>query len=164
MSGTKVGCAMAELEIDDRLVEQLRRVAEEDQKEALSRELVDRVVRPLYRAISALANRDPERARRGLRITLEVRAEPVSGTLLSTAEVAERFRVSQQQVRRWCEDGLIRAERTPGGTWRIPAEQFEGVGRLLPGGPRRRVDVRDVAGAWKDHPELVRALREREDE
>lgn len=95
---------------------------------------------------------------------MEVRPGPTSGKFLGTTEAAERLRVSQQQIRRWCEEGRIRAERTPGGTWRIPAEQFEGVGMLRLYAAGKRADIRGVAGAWKDHPELVQALREREDE
>lgn len=44
---------------------------------------------------------------------------------LSTAEVAEKFHVSQQAVIKWCEKGKIKCMKTPGGTWKIPADQFK---------------------------------------
>ncbi|MDI6817630.1 MAG: hypothetical protein QME41_10685 [Actinomycetota bacterium] len=49
----------------------------------------------------------------------------VSEDLLSTSVVAEKFHVSQQAVIKWCEKGKIKAIRTPGGTWKIPAGQFK---------------------------------------
>jgi len=50
---------------------------------------------------------------------------------LTTREVAEMFDVSSRMVRRWCEDQRVRASRTPGGHWRIPAEQFRATPEQL---------------------------------
>ncbi len=37
----------------------------------------------------------------------------------SVKEVSVRAAVSVATVRRWCEDGLVLARRTPGDTWRV---------------------------------------------
>lgn len=44
---------------------------------------------------------------------------------LTTAQVAEMYAVSDRTVRSWCDSGRIIAHRTPGGEWRIPADQFQ---------------------------------------
>jgi len=56
----------------------------------------------------------PRRAAAGL---------PASG-YVSAADVAAHFGVSSKAVYRWMASGRIRAERRPGGSYRIPAEQF----------------------------------------
>ena len=45
---------------------------------------------------------------------------------LTSREVADMFRISERTVRHWCEEGHVRAIRTPGkrGVWRIRADQF----------------------------------------
>ncbi len=43
---------------------------------------------------------------------------------ITAAEVAAHFGVSSKAVYRWMASGRIRAERRPGGSYRIPAEQF----------------------------------------
>lgn len=43
----------------------------------------------------------------------------------TTSEVAEMLGVSVPTVWRWCKNGLIKALRTPGGQYRIPAEEVE---------------------------------------
>ena len=45
--------------------------------------------------------------------------------MLSVAEVAAHFGVTPQAVYKWCEAGKIEYERTPGGSYRIPAAQFD---------------------------------------
>jgi len=48
---------------------------------------------------------------------------PTAG-YVSAAEVAAHFGVSAKAVYRWMASGRIRAEKRPGGSYRIPAEQF----------------------------------------
>jgi excisionase family DNA binding protein len=45
---------------------------------------------------------------------------------LTAAEVAARYGVTPQAVYRWIAAGRVRAEQTPGGSWRLPADQFAG--------------------------------------
>lgn len=150
------GARAVSVVIDPETAVQLRQIADEDQTRALSEDLLRKVVWPLMKAVQSLINQNPEAAERGLTVQVRVEAQRVHGEFLTTAEVARRFRVSQQQVRRWCEQGLIQAERTPGGTWRIPAD----VAFLPISKARRPRDVRTVAGVWKDRPDLVRAALE----
>lgn len=44
---------------------------------------------------------------------------------LSAAQVAARYGVTPQAVYKWIEAGRVRAERTPGGSWRLAADQFQ---------------------------------------
>lgn len=55
------------------------------------------------------------------------RALPGTGYVRAT-DVAAHFGVSVKAVYRWMSTGRIRAERRPGGSYRIPAEQFRGPG------------------------------------
>jgi excisionase family DNA binding protein len=50
------------------------------------------------------------------------RAEP---QYLSVSDVAARYGVTTQAVYKWLRDERIEATRGPGGSWRIPAAQFE---------------------------------------
>jgi excisionase family DNA binding protein len=54
-------------------------------------------------------------------------ALPQSG-YVRAADVAAHFGVSVKAVYRWMAEGRIRAERRPGGSYRIPAEQFRDPG------------------------------------
>jgi len=45
--------------------------------------------------------------------------------MLAVAAVASHFGVTPQAVYKWCEAGKIDYERTPGGSYRIPAAQFD---------------------------------------
>lgn len=63
-----------------------------------------------------------ELARSGDAVVVEVRRPARE---LTTAQVAEMFAVTDRAVRAWCEAGRIAAHRTPGGEWRIPADQFQ---------------------------------------
>lgn len=45
--------------------------------------------------------------------------------MLSVADVAAHFGVTPQAVYKWCEAAKIEFERTPGGSYRIPAAQFD---------------------------------------
>ena len=42
--------------------------------------------------------------------------------VLTTAEVAERFRVGQRTVYRWIQNGRLDAFQTPGGHWRVKVD------------------------------------------
>jgi excisionase family DNA binding protein len=44
---------------------------------------------------------------------------------LSAAQVATLYGVTPQAVYKWIDAGRVRAERTPGGSWRLAADQFE---------------------------------------
>jgi len=44
---------------------------------------------------------------------------------LSVAQVAARYSVTPQAVYKWIDVGRVSAERTPGGSWRLAADQFE---------------------------------------
>lgn len=44
---------------------------------------------------------------------------------LSVAQVAARYGVTPQAVYKWIDTGRVSAERTPGGSWRLAADQFE---------------------------------------
>lgn len=44
---------------------------------------------------------------------------------LSAAQVAARYGVTPQAVYRWIDAGRVSAERTPGGSWRLAADQFD---------------------------------------
>ena len=52
------------------------------------------------------------------------RPRPDAGWL-SAAQVAARYSVTPQAVYKWIKAGRVEAEQTPGGSWRLPAEQFE---------------------------------------
>jgi excisionase family DNA binding protein len=51
---------------------------------------------------------------------------------LTAAQVAARYGVTPQAVYKWIKAGRVRAEQTPGGSWRLPANQFDDA-RLLAG-------------------------------
>jgi excisionase family DNA binding protein len=63
------------------------------------------------------------------------RAEPA---YLSVADVAARYGVTTQAVYKWLQKGRIEATRGPGGSWRIPAAQFDQDARPATG--RERLD------------------------
>ncbi len=44
---------------------------------------------------------------------------------LTPSQVAARYGVTPQAVYKWIRAGRVRAEQTPGGSWRLPAEQFD---------------------------------------
>jgi len=43
---------------------------------------------------------------------------------LTAAQVAAHYGVTPQAVYKWIGSGRVKAEQTPGGSWRLPAEQF----------------------------------------
>ena len=50
---------------------------------------------------------------------------PRDETWLTAPQVAARYGVTPQAVYKWIKEGRVSAEQTPGGSWRLPAEQFE---------------------------------------
>jgi excisionase family DNA binding protein len=61
---------------------------------------------------------------RGWREAVADAHEPGTDTM-TVAEVASHFDVTPQAVYKWCHAGKIDFERTPGGSYRIPAGQFD---------------------------------------
>ena len=51
--------------------------------------------------------------------------EPAEPGYLSVADVAARYGVSTQAVYKWLAKQRIEGTRGPGGSWRIPAAQFQ---------------------------------------
>jgi len=43
---------------------------------------------------------------------------------LTASQVAARYGVTPQAVYKWIKAGRVQAEQTPGGSWRLPADQF----------------------------------------
>lgn len=82
--------------------------------------------------------------------------------LLTVAQVAARYRVTPQAVYKWIHAGKVRAEETPGGSYRIPASQFRTDAAVH----QRRSELRRQLAerARRDPPladgELVAAIRE----
>jgi excisionase family DNA binding protein len=58
--------------------------------------------------------------------------------LVSVGDIAARYGVTTQAVYKWLRDGRVEATRGPGGSWRIPAAQFERDTR--PATSRRKLD------------------------
>lgn len=46
----------------------------------------------------------------------------MTNEILTTSEVAKRFRVGQRTVYRWIEKGRLDAFQTPGGHWRVKGD------------------------------------------
>lgn len=46
---------------------------------------------------------------------------------VTAAQVAAKYGVTPQAVYKWISGGRVRAEQTPGGSWRLPADQFENI-------------------------------------
>lgn len=64
--------------------------------------------------------------------------DPAEPGYLSVADVAARYGVSTQAVYKWLAKGRIQGTRGPGGSWRIPAAQFQADTR--PATTRERLD------------------------
>jgi excisionase family DNA binding protein len=58
---------------------------------------------------------------------------PAKPEWLTAAQVAARYGVTPQAVYKWIRSERVQAEQTPGGSWRLPASQFERGRRLEPG-------------------------------
>jgi excisionase family DNA binding protein len=83
------------------------------------------------------------------------------GRYLTVAQVAARQGVTPQAVYKWIHSGKIEAEERPGGSYRIPADQFRSSSALL----ARRAETRRKLRALQRGPalsdeEIVAALRE----
>jgi excisionase family DNA binding protein len=55
---------------------------------------------------------------------IDDRSQGESGWL-TAAQVAAHYGVTPQAVYKWIGAGRVKAEQTPGGSWRLPAEQFK---------------------------------------
>jgi excisionase family DNA binding protein len=95
-------------------------------------------------------------------------AESPPAEMLSVAAVAAHFGVTPQAVYKWCEAGKIDYERTPGGSYRIPAVQFDWAR-----GQESRRDRREIAARllakYGDRPaiddeDMVAAMRRARDD
>jgi len=64
---------------------------------------------------------------------------PIEAGYISVAEVAARYGVTTQAVYKWLAKGRIEGTRGPGGSWRIPAAQFESDAR--PSTSRHQLDA-----------------------
>ena len=51
--------------------------------------------------------------------------------VLTTAEVAELFRVGQRTVYRWIDSGRLAAFQTPGGHWRVRGDSVASLFRSM---------------------------------
>jgi excisionase family DNA binding protein len=84
----------------------------------------------LLRVAAGVEHLDVDRRVRAVEMAAEWR-EHVLGRqvtderLLSVGDVAARFGVTTQAVYKWLKNGRIEATRSPGGSWRIPAAQFD---------------------------------------
>lgn len=116
----------------------LREAFEEaDEDEERAREFVALLVSHLGRAadIDRLGVEDRVKAVRlaaGRQRHLVDRAGPGEGDWLTAAQVAARYEVTPQAVYKWINAGRVEAERTPGGSWRLPAGQFARPGGFDP--------------------------------
>lgn len=72
------------------------------------------------------------------------RAHPDTGWL-TAAQVAARYGVTPQAVYKWIKARRVTGEQTPGGSWRLPADQFD----------RGRTDPRRLAALKAELAELV---------
>lgn len=70
--------------------------------------------------------------------------------LLTVGDVAARFGVTPQAVYKWLKNERIEAERGPGGSWRIPAAQFDD-------------DTRPATSRWSLDDLQARLIRLHED-
>ena len=71
---------------------------------------------------------------------------------LTAPQVAARYGVTPQAVYKWIRAGRVRAEQTPGGSWRLPADQFE---RARRSDGRRMLELKTrLAERARDAPPL----------
>jgi len=134
-----------QLVLSEEEVDKIRLLVQQDQRESARDQIKEELLDPMIDALLRIVQQNPDAARKGVKIEIMLQADRVDDRpTLTTAEVATRHRVSQQQVRRWCEQGLLPAVRTPGGTWRILQTQ------VLPLVPTHRKPkaVAKVAGRW----------------
>jgi excisionase family DNA binding protein len=88
---------------------------------------------------------------------------PETAAILTVAEVASHFGVTPQAIYKWCEGEKIEFERTPGGSYRIPAAQFDWARGQASRQARREITERLLAKRGAQAPpseeELVAAMR-----
>ncbi|MDA8346717.1 MAG: helix-turn-helix domain-containing protein [Thermaerobacter sp.] len=153
------------LELTPEVIKELKAVAESDQRAAHVNEMITQVTRQLVarfvRRVVDEVRTDPSVLKENRSYSLVVAfGQTDKGEWLSTAEVAEMFQVSQQQVRRWCESGKFRNVRTPGGTYRISKGD---VVKGLQSGTEpasRKPDPSEYVGVWANNKTLVEEIRE----
>ncbi len=144
--------------------EELLKILHDDPDREFNEALLTDIVRPLINMMRQLVRENPEQAKKGIRVAIELKNQDSPDVeWLSTKEVADMFDVSQQQVRRWCESARIRGERTPGGTWKIANSQFDGIGFVVPQGRKKSKSVSEIAGVLEGNEEALRELREGRD-
>lgn len=82
---------------------------------------------------------------------------------VTVAEVASHFGVTPQAVYKWCTGGKIAFEKTPGGSYRIPSDQFDlGRGQKSDAARREiaeRLITKYGAGPQVSEEEIVEAVR-----
>lgn len=88
-------------------------------------------------------------------------------TVLSTADVARLFNVTETTVKRWCDDGTMKCQKTPGGHRKFElrflvefaeSTKFEPVGVLAMPDDERLGSAVQVAVLRRDFPVLVQAF------
>ena len=83
-------------------------------------------------------------------------------TYLTVAEVAARYAVTPQAVYKWIQKGKIAAEETPGGSYRVPADQFTTTRATLEqrAATRRRLIDRAATSEPLTDDEIASRIRE----
>jgi excisionase family DNA binding protein len=98
----------------------------------------------LLREAAGVIELGPERRVRAVEMASQWREHVIhrhrpQPPLLSVGDVAARFGVTTQAVYKWLQKGRVQATRGPGGSWRIPAAQFDDDKR--PSTPREQLDA-----------------------
>lgn len=95
---------------------------------------------------------------------VEAEEAPPVDAMLTVAEVASHFDVTPQAVYKWCEADKVAFERTPGGSYRIPAAQFDWTRGEAGKGARREIAERLLAKHGGEETasdeEIVASIRE----
>lgn len=108
----------------------LRRAFEELHETAGGAEAVAAEISGLLREAAGVARLGVERRVRAVEMASQWREHVMNRqrpepAVLSVGDVAARFGVTTQAVYKWLQKGRIEATRGPGGSWRIPAAQFD---------------------------------------
>ena len=152
------------LELTPEMIRELKAVTYSDQSTAQAGSMIEQATRQLItrlaRRVVDVERTDPSALQEHRSYSVMLIVEQIAdGEWLSTAEVAELFKVSQQQVRRWCEAGKFQTFRTPGGTYRISKRDV--LTGLKSGSKRPAHGLNPVehAGAWAKNRALVEEVR-----